>query len=162
MSVNKGLELKLSPFFPPSTPLNALNSSICTEVRAIWRKRWKWGISHLMFPIGYQCCVTGTWEFWGLSTYQEAVKRNNSLSILFSILNVPSLGLFKQSERTISGPSKGFYIRKKRAENKQMAQILLQVHPVGKLLNFFFKFFRTQRQKAPLKTLFMAESSLNL
>ena len=75
---------------------------------------------------------------------------------------VPSLGLFEQSEETISGPSKGFYIRKKRAENKPMAQLLLQMCPVGKLLNFFLNLFRIQRQKAPLKTLVMAESSFKL
>lgn len=75
---------------------------------------------------------------------------------------VPSLGLFEQSEEMISGPSKGFYIRKKRAENKQMAQLLLQTCSVGKRLNFFPNLFRTQRQRAPLKTLFMAESSFKL
>jgi len=75
---------------------------------------------------------------------------------------IPSLGLFQQSEETISGSSKGFYIRKKKAENKQMAHSPPPNMSCGKLVNFFPNLFRTQRQKAPLKTLFMAESSFKL
>lgn len=63
--------------------LSSFHSSRYSKLLYMHRSKssLKWGISHLIFPIGYQCWDTGKGEFWAFSTYREATKKNVSLPL---------------------------------------------------------------------------------